>query len=171
MEHQYFFLPSIRFCMFECVTNPAHFSGRRWSSSLQEAFVISLVNSDLPVFWYPSLCIPDCGMSSYFIIMFWFKSLRCLHFFFILIIFQTIIPSMAADKFSDKLINSHVSVDGMDEWKKGMALLHQLGLSSCGKQDATLVNLSEEIIYCRIAGVAGSIVREVEESDLGELDP
>lgn len=52
-----------------------------------------------------------------------------------------------------------------------MALLYSLRLSSCGKQDATLVSLSEEIIYCRIAGIAGSIVREVEESALGALDP
>jgi len=44
----------------------------------------------------------------------------------------------------------------MDERKKGMALLHQLGLSSCRKQVATLVNLSEEIIYWRIAGIAGA---------------
>lgn len=51
-----------------------------------------------------------------------------------------------------------------------MALLHQLGLSRCRKQVSTLVNLSEEIIYWRIAGVARTMVRETEESSLGELD-
>lgn len=57
----------------------------------------------------------------------------------------------------------------MDERKKGMALLHQLWLSSCRKQVATLVNLSEVIIYWRIARIAWSMVREAEESGLGEL--